>query len=545
MSTNVDLALVKGARDAAPKFTDIGGAVGKAVATGEAAFSAIRQEQRLQRFEQEREAAIARNADKLIGEIEVGGLPEEYASWGEEQAEWFANQKAWLVQNRKRLDPSEYLKKERALQKQLGTLQKGINNLSEYKANWLDIQNNEKLSAALTGEQRKLINDIVTNEMGTPVFEDGQMFLTTKSGEKINVNELPEIRSKAAVEHNEMEKDIGGLLTNYSKINPAAIKASPTMTDDFRQNLVASLLGKDIGIKELESMMIDFIGLGGKYGEVTAIYNNLKQGVKGALDVETFDKDGEEGLSDREYTAAMKDLFSKISDDGDGFSKDEFIKQAKMQYVGVAEKAWEIMHNNAKMAEENAAKAARSGKIDPNFTKYQDWQANIQTANNVANELGTVLGRLGKLQATETGLTWDNILEGGGNKDKLRFNNADLGTIKAIIESMSDVQEVYTDLGDENKSPGIRVDGTNKGVIKWEPKDGLPALVDQLQGFLIDEGVFKTGKARQVFETTIGKIRPLWMNEINKWRAGEGESTSLSIDQSPEDFILDNLINNN
>ena len=545
MSTNVDLALVKGARDAAPKFADIGGAVGKAVATGEAAFSAIRQEQRLQRFEQEREAAIARNADKLIGEIEVGGLPEEYAPWGEEQAEWFANEKAWLVQNRKRLDPSEYLKKERALQKQLGTLQKGINNLSEYKANWLDIQNNEKLSAALTGEQRKLINDIVTNEMGTPTFEDGQMFLTTKSGEKINVNELPEIRSKAAVEHNDTEKMMGTMLNNYAKTNPAAIKDSPTMTDDFRQNIVASLLGKDIGIKELESMMIDFIGLGGKYGEVTSIYNDLKQGVKGALDVETFDKDGEEGLSEHEYTAAMKDLFSKISDDEDGFSKDEFIKHAKMQYVGVAEKAWEIMHNNAKMAEEQAAKAARGKNIDPNYMKYQDWQADIQTAGTVANELGGVMGRLGKLMVTDSGLTWDNIMQGGGSGDKLRFNNADLESVKTILESLSDVQNVYTDLGDENKTRGIRVDGKNKAVIQWQPNEGLPALIDKVKGFLVDESVFADGQARRVFETTLGQIRPLWTEQINKWRAGTGENTKLSIDQSPEDFINENLINNN
>ena len=478
MSTNVDLALVKGARDAAPKFADIGGAVGKAVATGEAAFSAIRQEQRLQRFEQEREAAIARNADKLIGEIEVGGLPEEYAPWGEEQAEWFANEKAWLVQNRKRLDPSEYLKKERALQKQLGTLQKGINNLSEYKANWLDIQNNEKLSAALTGEQRKLINDIVTNEMGTPTFEDGQMFLTTKSGEKINVNELPEIRSKAAVEHNDTEKMMGTMLNNYAKTNPAAIKDSPTMTDDFRQNIVASLLGKDIGIKELESMMIDFIGLGGKYGEVTSIYNDLKQGVKGALDVETFDKDGEEGLSEHEYTAAMKDLFSKISDDEDGFSKDEFIKQAKMQYVGVAEKAWEIMHNNAKRQEEAAAKAARAqGGGNAALMKLQ--QAN-QQGINIADSINENLSSIIEFErANPFSPSMPEIDKTMWEVKKM------LQGIRGIPGGMIETEKVYEDGTKEN--PGIYIRDIDKDVytVEWTPEMGMKSLINQIQNYII------------------------------------------------------------
>ena len=484
MSTNVDLALVKGARDAAPKFADIGGAVGKAVATGEAAFSAIRQEQRLQRFEQEREAAIARNADKLIGEIETKNLPETYAKWGEEQAEWFANEKAWLVQNRKRLDPSEYLKKERALQKQLGTLQKGINNLAEYKANWLDVQNNEKLSAALTGEQRKLINDIVTNEMGTPVFEDGQMFLTTKSGEKININELPEIRSQAVAEHNDMELTAGTQLTNYAKMNPAAIKDSPTMTDDFRKSLTASLLGKEIGIKELESMMIDFIGLGGKYGEVTSIYNDLKQGVEGALDVETFDKDGEEGLSDHEYTAAMKDLFSKISDDEDGFSKDEFIKQAKMQYVGVAEKAWEIMHNNAKRQEE-AALAAERAKARGNANASVQANRNAfalggDMADSINESLSSIIEFVQKRIPTDQ--TIENSNEINANMDEVKNM---LSRIKGMPGGMIEIEKVYDD--GTKELPGIYIRDIDKDdyTVEWNPRMGMESLVNQIQNYMV------------------------------------------------------------
>jgi len=478
MSTNVDLALVKGARDAAPKFADIGGAVGKAVATGETAFAAIRQEQRLQRFEKERELQIMQKGYDEHGELNTEDMPEHLMPQIQKYADIHADKVSQLEQNRKNMDSGEYLDAKRSLKKELGVVQKGLNNLKEYKNYWVEIQENEGLSDALRGEARKKINDLVVNNMNPPIFKDGQMFYQTKDGELINSNDLPEIRSKAAPEHLKFSNAPAVWLDEIAKTDMNAILNNEYPPEEKLNSLEATLQSMELGLNDAESLAIDFLKLGGEFGEVTAIYDNLKQGVDGAVDIFQFDKDGNKEIDEYEYTAAMQNLFSLIREDEGGISKNEFIKQVKNEYLQVAKKAWKIKHDNARKAQD-AALAAERAKGGGNAALMKLQQANRQGIN-IADSINENLSSIIEFErANPFSPSMPEIDKNMWEVKKM------LQGIRGIPGGMIETEKVYEDGTKEN--PGIYIRDIDKDdyTVEWTPEMGMKSLINQIQNYII------------------------------------------------------------
>jgi hypothetical protein len=484
MSTNVDLALVKGARDAAPKFADIGGAVGKAVATGETAFAAIRQEQRLQRFEKERELQIMQKGYDEHGELNTEDTPEEYMSQVQKYADHHADLVSQLEQNRKNMDPGEYLDAKRNLKKELGVVQKGLNNLKEYKKYWVEIQDNEGLSDALRGEARKKINDLVVNNMNPPVFKDGQMFYQTKDGELINSNDLPEIRSKAAPEHLKFMDFGSNFIDEVAKTDANAILNNKEIPEDYLNQLTARFQSADLGLNEAESMAIDFLKLGGEFGEVTAIYDNLKQGVAGAVDIFQFDKDGNKEIDEYEYTAAMQNLFSLIREDEGGVSKNEFIKQVKNEYLQVAKRAWTIKHDNARKAQDAALAAQRAkaqGSANASVQANRNaFALGVDMADSINESLSSIIefAQINQLQNQPI----ENTNEINANMWEVKNM---LSRIKGMPGGMIEIEKVYDDGTKELPGIYIRDIDNDNYTVEWNPKMGMESLVNQIQNYMI------------------------------------------------------------
>ena len=484
MSTNVDLALVKGARDAAPKFTDVGEAVGKAVAKGEAAFAAIRQEQRLQRFEKERELEIMRKGYDELGALDTNNTPEEYMPQVQKWADTYADQAAKLMQNRKNMSSTEYLEAERKMKKELAVVQKGLNNLKEYKNYWVEIQENEGLSDALRGEARKKINDLVVNDMNPPVFKDGQMFYQTKDGELINSDDLPEIRSKAAPEHLKFMNFGSNFIDEVAKTDANAILNNKEIPEDYLNQLTARFQSADLGLNEAESMAIDFLKLGGEFGEVTAIYDNLKQGVAGAVDIFQFDKDGNKEIDEYEYTAAMQNLFSLIREDEGGVSKNEFIKQVKNEYLQVAKRAWTIKHENARKAQD-AALAAQRAKAQGNANASVQANRNAfalgtDMADSINESLSSIIEFVQKRIPTDQTIENSNEI----NANMWEVKNM-LSRIKGMPGGMIEIEKVYDD--GTKELPGIYIRDIDKDdyTVEWNPKMGMESLVNQIQNYMV------------------------------------------------------------
>ena len=307
-----NIALIRGAGIAAPKFTDIRGAVEPGIRTLKNIMSLRQQEADKLETEKKRQDNLKANDYRSLGALQTEGVPDAWQGFVNRQALEVKNENRNLVNLRGEIDQFDYMDNLADQQKKLAKLQNSVNSLKEYSASYVDLLENEDLSDSLTAEELKTINDIVELK-GNPIYKDGEVYFVTEAGKEIPMSDLPKLKAKESPLHLEISKGIEGLAEN-------AAKSGMFRDSEYYQNKVKKYLD---GIKmtgdQAKSLASDFLGMAGRDGNFADVFNALTGG-------ELVDADGDGDIDEDDYIKSIANIKSD----------DDFIRRVKEEYKEIA-----------------------------------------------------------------------------------------------------------------------------------------------------------------------------------------------------------------
>jgi len=315
-----NIALIRGAGISADRYVSISDAVDRGVRTFETAQQKREAEAEKLRLEKEREELIKAKDYKSLGALQTDGVPDAWKSWYNQEALNIKEENRQLVNQKGSMNQFDYMDSLSAQQGKIGQMQNSIAAIKEYSQAYKEISEGGDFSNSLTADEMGLIQDVVQLN-GTPVFRNGQMyFKSNTTGQEVSFDDLPELTTKDYETHNKIEKDIISITENAAK-NGMFIGGKDgngdsaylqSKIDDYFRNL-------ELQPKQAMSLAMDFLKMGGPYGELAPTFRTLT-GEK------LIDIDGDGDIDKDDYIQSFKNI---------SLPKD-FVDRVKEQYKNIA-----------------------------------------------------------------------------------------------------------------------------------------------------------------------------------------------------------------
>lgn len=370
-----NLALIRGAAAAAPKFTDIRAAVEPGIRRLER-IAAIRQrEQEKRELNDKREEALDAQAYAQLPALVTDGVPEAWMGYYSEQAVALKDEAYALAQNRRNMEPIEFIDAQRKLTAKIGKMQEAANWIKTYAAEEkADKDNGLERSDSYTEDERELHLKILAMDpsiVPTMLNDQPAIQYTTDDGEIItkNLSDIKRLQSKEYIKDNEIQKDI------VSFLNQLASKGKFPGDPQFDDLLDAKLDSIELNKHEARSLAVDVFGIGGKRGQDAALIPALQPGIMQQFDA---NQDGE--IDKDEYLTFINSIQSV----------DELKNIVKEQYKQVAISKG----NEYKEAWDKEQEAILKAKRNENNRFGNKWEYDIYKANKEKKNLSLVLNPL-------------------------------------------------------------------------------------------------------------------------------------------------------
>lgn len=274
-----NLALIRGAAAAAPKFTDIRAAVEPGIRKFENIMS-LKQKfleerkieaERLQKEKERNEALMAndlyslnRNLDSIAPgkDLEEGALQLVFDTKK-------ANEE--LVRLKGTLPPLEYAKRYSEQEATIANVTRDIAAAKEWFVDLREDWNEGNISDAMTADDYQEINDIVEGKTRS-TYVDGRLALILNEGtdkEKIiYANELPKQIFKRDVLHKELTALSENAVNKAQKLG----SESQIFKDELRKIDTAKMT-----LEDAKSLAVDFWNLGGENGNLADVFNQIAE----------------------------------------------------------------------------------------------------------------------------------------------------------------------------------------------------------------------------------------------------------------------------
>jgi len=370
-----NLALIRGAAMAAPKFTDIRAAVEPGIRRLEQ-IAAIRQrEEEKRELNDKREEALDAQAYNQLPALMTDGIPEAWQGYYTEQAMLLKDESYALAQNRRNMKPIEFIDAQRKLSTKIGKMQEAVNWIKTYAAEEkADADAGLERSDSYTEDERELHFKILNMDPSiVPTMMDDQPAIqyTTDEGEIITkkLGDIERPRRKEYIKDNEIQKDI------VSFLNQLASKGKFPGDPQFNDLLDAKLDSIELNKHEARSLAVDVFGIGGKRGQDAALIPALQPDIMKQFDA---NQDGE--IDKDEYLTFINSIQSV--DELKNIVKEQY-KQVAISKGNEYKKTWE--------AEQEKIKQAQAAKGRGSMTK---WEYDIMKANQEKQNLAQVLNPL-------------------------------------------------------------------------------------------------------------------------------------------------------
>lgn len=315
-----NIALIRGAGISADRYVSISNAVDRGVRAFETAQQKREAEAEKLKIEKEREELIKARDYKSLGALQTDGVPAAWQKWYTQQAVSIKEQNRALVNQRGSMNQLDYMDELSNQQGTIAQMQNSIATIKEYSEAYKEISEGGDFSDSLTADEMGLIQDIV-QQNGQPIFKNGQMyFKSATTGQEIAFDDLPELTTKDYETHNKIEKDIIGITENAAK-NGMFIGGKDgasdsaylqSKVDDYFRNL-------ELQPKQAMSLALDFLKMGGPYGELAPTFRSL-------TGEELTDVDGDGDVDKDDYIQSFKEI--KLPKD--------FVDKVKEQYKNIA-----------------------------------------------------------------------------------------------------------------------------------------------------------------------------------------------------------------
>jgi len=354
-----NLALIRGAAMAAPKFTDIRAAVEPGIRRLEQ-IAAIRQrEEEKRELNDKREEALDAQAYNQLPALMTDGIPEAWQGYYTEQAMLLKDESYALAQNRRNMKPIEFIDAQRKLSTKIGKMQEAVNWIKTYAAEEkADVDEGLERSDSYTEDERELHFKILNMDPSiVPTMMDDQPAIqyTTDEGEVITkkLTDIERPQRKEYIKDNEIQNDLNSFLGQAAKAGK--FPGDP----EFDNLLEAKINSIELNKHEARSLAIDVFGIGGKRGQDAALIPALQPGI-----IEQFDTNQDGQIDKDEYLTFINSI--KSIDELKNIVKDQY-KQSAIATADKYKEVWEAEQEKIKQAQ-----AAKKGGFSSKW-EYEAW----------------------------------------------------------------------------------------------------------------------------------------------------------------------------
>ena len=267
-----NLALIRGAAMAAPKFTDIRAAVEPGIRNFKTFASMMQKEKEKDELEKKREDEIKFNLYANLPGLEDELVPEMFKGTATQKALEVRNQQKALINNKENMDQYEFIDQMKSLNKQVAGMNKDFSAYKEWSANWVDLKDSDDLSSGMSANDRKQILDVLEGN-GKPVYTDEGIGIQLENGEVKMLNNLPKVVPIAHDKHRDIQNStlkVAEALGSkgIGSDDPAYINRMNTIISDFKRGMSS---------QDALSLGADFLKTGGQLGEYAGIIKKIAE----------------------------------------------------------------------------------------------------------------------------------------------------------------------------------------------------------------------------------------------------------------------------
>ena len=313
-----NLALIRGAAMAAPKFTDIRAAVEPGIRNFKTFASMMQKEKEKDELEKKREDEIKFNLYANLPGLEDELVPEMFKGTATQKALEVRNQQKALINNKENMDQYEFIDQMKSLNKQVAGMNKDFSAYKEWSANWVDLKDSDDLSSGMSANDRKQILDVLEGN-GKPIYTDEGIGIQLENGEVKMLNNLPKVIPIAHDKHRDIQNSTLKVAETLGSKgigsdDPAYINRMNTIISDFKRGMSS---------QDALSLGADFLKTGGQLGEYAGIIKEIAEKPELAETMTFDDRDefgkvigtikGMEGY--KEFIADQYALIAKTTND--------------------------------------------------------------------------------------------------------------------------------------------------------------------------------------------------------------------------------------
>ena len=267
-----NLALIRGAAMAAPKFTDIRAAVEPGIRNFKTFASMMQKEKEKDELEKKREDEIKFNLYANLPGLEDELVPEMFKGTATQKALEVRNQQKALINNKENMDQYEFIDQMKSLNKQVAGMNKDFSAYKEWSANWVDLKDSDDLSSGMSANDRKQILDVLEGN-GKPIYTDKGIGIQLENGEVKMLNNLPKVVPIAHDKHRDIQNStlkVAEALGSkgIGSDDPAYINRMNTIISDFKRGMSS---------QDALSLGADFLKTGGQLGEYAGIIKKIAE----------------------------------------------------------------------------------------------------------------------------------------------------------------------------------------------------------------------------------------------------------------------------
>jgi len=321
-----NLALIRGAAMAAPKFTDIRAAVEPGIQTFKNIQALKQKEAEEDEAQRKREDQIKFNLYANLPGLEDDLVPDKFKGLATQRALEIRQLQKSLIDNKNNMDQYEFIDQMNKLNKQVGNLNKDFNAYKEWSANWVDLKDSDDLSSGMSANDRKTILDLVTGE-AEPIMTDEGAAYKTADGTVHLLKNLPKPIEIAYDKHlgiyDEMAKIGQSFGANgVGNDDPSYISGKTVALANFKRGLTK---------EDALSLGADFLKVGGLSGEYSGLLKEIAEDPSLVENYEFDDRDefgkvigtikGIEG-----YKEFIADQYGQIADNMNSTLKKKYDK---------------------------------------------------------------------------------------------------------------------------------------------------------------------------------------------------------------------------
>ena len=331
-----NLALIRGAAMAAPKFTDIRAAVEPGIRNFKTFASMMQKEKEADELEKKREDQIKFNLYANLPGLEDELVPEMFKGTATQKALEVRNKQKALINNKENMDQYEFIDQMKSLNKQVASMNKDFSAYKEWSANWVDLKDSDDLSSGMSANDRKQILDVLEGN-GKPIYTDEGIGIQLENGEVKMLNNLPKV---IPIAHDKHLNISDSTLKVAEALGGKGIGSDNPIYQN-RMNTIISEFKRGMSSQDALSLGADFLKAGGQLGEYAGIIKEIAEKPE-LVETMTFDDRDEFGKvigpikgmeGYKEFIADQYALIAKTTNDSLKKQYDDTIL-AKAQVAG-------------------------------------------------------------------------------------------------------------------------------------------------------------------------------------------------------------------